>query len=160
MQVNYFDIAVLGILLAFGIRGGMRGFVAEMAGLAGLMAGLAAAWSGASRFAEALSAYLPASVAPMAAFALLMVAGMIGVGLIARVLQRVLEVSFAGWVDHLLGLGAGLLKGGLLCVVLAYLAVMLIPRFPPVAGAQTIPRLLDFARRASDVLHLTIPMPL
>ena len=160
MQVNYFDIAVLVILLAFGIRGGARGFVAEVAGLAGLVVGLAAARSGAARFAEALSAYVPASVAPLAAFALLMLAGMIVVGLLARVFQRVLEISFAGWLDHLLGLCAGLLKGALLCAVLAYLVVMLIPRFPLAAEAQTIPRLLDFVRWAANMLHLGIPLPL
>lgn len=160
MQVNYFDIAVLVILLAFGARGGMRGFVAEMAGLVGLAVGLGAARSGASRFAETLARYVPADAAPLVAFVLLMVAGMIVVGLLARVLQRVLEVSFAGWLDHLLGLGAGLLKGGLLCAVLAWLVVLLIPRFPLVTESQTIPRLLDFVRWAAGALHLSIPLSL
>lgn len=160
MQVNYFDIAVLVILLAFGARGGLRGFVAEMAGLAGLATGLGAARSGASRFAETLSRYMPADAAQLVAFALLVVAGMIVVGLLARVLQRVLEISFAGWLDHLLGLGAGLLKGGLLCALLAWLLILLIPKFPLVTEARTIPHLLDFVRWAAGVLHLGIPMSL
>lgn len=159
MHVNYFDIAVLVILLAFGIRGGARGFVAEMAGLVGLIVGLAAARSGASRLAETLSRYISPNAAPLVAFALLVVAGMLVVGLLARVLQRVLEIAFAGWLDHLMGIGAGLLKGGLLCAVLGYLAVMLVPQLPFVAQAQTIPPLLDFVQWIVGALSLSIPMP-
>ena len=158
MQVNYFDIAVLVILLAFGIRGGARGFVAEMAGLVGLIVGLTVARSGASRFAETLSQYISPGAAPLVAFVLLVAAGMLAVGLVARVLQRVLEIAFAGWLDHLLGVGAGLLKACLLCAVLAYLAVMLVPQFPVVAQAQTIPPLLDFVRWAVGSLNVSIPM--
>lgn len=159
MQVNYVDIAVLVILLAFGIRGGVRGFVAEMAGLVGLVVGLAAARSGAPRLAETLSQYISPNAAPLVAFVLLVVAGMLVVGLLARVLQRVLEIAFAGWLDHLLGVGAGLLKGGLLCAVLAYLAVMLVPQIPLVAQAQTLPPLLDFVRWIVGSLNASIPMP-
>lgn len=159
MQVNYVDIAVLIILLAFGIRGGLRGFVAEMAGLAGLLAGLAAARSGAPHFAETLEQYISPNAAPLVAFVLLVVAGMLVVGLLARVFQRVLEIAFAGWLDHLLGVGAGLLKGGLLCAVLAYLAVMLVPQLPVVAQARTIPCLLDFVRWAVGSLNISIPLP-
>ena len=93
------------------------------------------------------------------AFVLLVAAGMLAVGLVARVLQRVLEIAFAGWLDHLLGVGAGLLKACLLCAVLAYLAVMLVPQFPVVARAQTIPPLLDFVRWAVGSLNVSIPMP-
>lgn len=159
MQVNYFDIAALVILLAFCIRGGARGFVAEMAGLAGLLVGLAVARSGASRFAETLSQHISPNAAPLVAFVLLLAAGMLVVGLLARVLQCVLKIAFAGWLDHLLGVGAGLLKGGLLCAVLAYLAVMLVPQFPVVAQAQTIPPLLDFVRWGVSSLNISIPMP-
>lgn len=159
MQVNYFDIAVLVILLAFGIRGGARGFVAEMAGLVGLVVGLTVTRSGAASFAETLSRYISPDAAPLVAFVLLMTAGMLVVGLLARLLRRVLEIAFAGWLDHLLGLGAGLLKGGLLCAVLAYLAAMLVPRLPVMTEAQTIPPLLDFVRWVIGSLNISIPMP-
>lgn len=159
MQVNYFDIAVLVILLAFGIRGGLRGFVGEIAGLVGLAVGLTVARSGAPRFADTLAQYISPSAAPLIAFVLLVLAGMIVVGLLARVLQRVLEVAFAGWLDHLLGVGAGLLKGGLLCAVLAYMVIMLVPQLPFVDHAQTIPPLLDFIRWIVGSLNITVPMP-
>ena len=159
MQANYFDIAVLIILLAFGIRGGIRGFVGEMAGLAGLVVGLLAARSSAPRLADTLGAYISPQAAPLVAFVLLVIAGMLVVGLLARLFQRILEIAFASWLDHLLGVGAGLIKGALLCAVLAYGVMMLVPQLSFIEQAQSIPPLLDFIRWIVGSLNVNLPMP-
>lgn len=158
MPLNYFDIGVLVIIVALGIRGGLRGFVAEMAGLVGLVVGLLMARSLSPRVVAELSAHIAPAAAPTVAFVGLVIAGMLLVGLLARLLQKVLEVAFAGWLDHLLGGAAGAAKGVLLSAAIAWGAVLLIPHFPIIRESQTIPTLLDFARWAVGSLHINVPL--
>lgn len=159
MQPNYFDIAVLVLILAFGIRGGARGFVAEIAGLAGLAAGLVLARSFSAGAADALERYIAPSAAPTVAFVALVIGGMLAVGLCARLLRRVLDVAFAGWLDHLLGAAAGAAKGALLSAAVAWIAVLLAPQIPLVHESRAIPPLLDFVRWAAEALKLSVPLP-
>lgn len=158
MSLNYFDVGVIVVIIALGIRGGLRGFVAEMAGLVGLVFGLLLARSLSPRVATELTAYIAPAAAPTVAFVALVIGGMLLVGVLARVLQKVLEVAFAGWLDHLLGGAAGAAKGVLLSAAIAWGAVLLIPQFPIIRESQTIPTLLDFARWAVGSLNINVPL--
>ena len=45
--------------------------------------------------------------APVAAWVGLLLGGMVIIGLLARLVQKILHIACAGWLDHLLGLGIG-----------------------------------------------------
>lgn len=57
----------------------------------------------------------------IASYVLLFLGVLIAVGLLARLLQKLLAFSFVGWIDKLTGGLLGLAKGVLLCAVVLLL---------------------------------------
>jgi uncharacterized membrane protein required for colicin V production len=143
-----------------GARGGIRGFVTEVSGLAGLLLGLALIRSFFSPAVRWLDALIPPYAAPAVAFVSLILAGMLAVGILTALLRRVLKISFAVWLDRLLGCGTGLFKGVLLTALLACGAAFLVPHFPQVRDSQAVPRLLELARWCGAALGVVLPSPL
>lgn len=119
MNLNYFDIVLLALMAFFCVRGAMRGFVDEVAGLLGLGVGIYAAGLFYVPLGERMApAFRDASWAFVLAYIVILIAGMLVVALLARLVQKVLKVAYADWLNHLAGAAAGLLKGLLACVVL------------------------------------------
>ncbi len=159
MQFNYFDIGVLLLLIAFALRGGLRGFIAEVAGLLGLAAGLALAWAFFHQFSQTLAQYIDPSAAPAVSFILLVVAGMLGVGVLARLLRKVLHFGFASGLDRLFGVFAGAAKGFLLCTLIGYGAALIAPHVNVIQTSRAMPFLRDAARWIINALNIATPMP-
>ena len=115
MGQDIFDVIVVLVLVFFTLRGFWNGFVGEVAGLVSLVGGL---WA-AHNFHPLLSGYLTFISAPawrqLAAYVLIFIATLVLVGVLARILQKVLSFSFVAWVDKLAGGILGLAKGLLLC---------------------------------------------
>ena len=122
MNLNYFDVAVVSILVLFTLRGFLRGFVGEVAGVVAIVGGL---WF-AHRFSPQVAVYLDFVRDPLwrnvLAYALTFLAILLLVGLTARVLQKILSFSFVSWADKLAGAALGLVKGLVICSVLLLLA--------------------------------------
>ena len=157
-QVNLLDTALLIILLFFSVKGLIRGLVQEVAGLLGVAAGIVLARTFSAQFAPLLSQYgVSPSFAPMLSMALLFVAGSLAVGLVAQALHRVLESAFAGGIDRMLGLLAGLAKGLLFAGVIGYIAVRLLPDVAVVKHSQVLPPLMRFIQALAGSLDLRIP---
>ena len=111
VSINLLDTALLIILLFFSVKGLIRGLVQEVAGLLGVAAGIVLARTFSAQFAPMLTQYgVSPGFAPMLSMALLFVAGILVVGLLAHVLHNMLESAFAGGIDRMLGLLAGLAK--------------------------------------------------
>ena len=105
LQINLLDIALLVILLFFGVKGLFRGLVQEVAGLLGVAAGIILARTFGADFAPVLTNYgVSASFSPLLSMALLFLAGIFVVGLLAHILHNLLESAFAGGIDRFLGL--------------------------------------------------------
>lgn len=139
MPLNYFDIAVLCILTMFTVRGLVRGFVAEIAGVVAIVGGL---WY-ARRTYTAVAAYLTPIPDPtwrhIVAYVLIFLAVMIAVGLLARILRKVLEFSFVVWVDKLAGALLGVFKGLIICSGLLILVQAFLPDADFVRDSRVIP---------------------
>ena len=126
--LNYLDGALLLILLIMAGRGGLRGFLAEIAGLIGLVGGVILAGRYYPELADRLTSALgEAAWIPVVSYVVILFGFMLGIGLVARLLHRILTVACADAVNHMLGVGAGLLKGLAICCVLVYAVRLLIP---------------------------------
>ena len=121
-------------------------------------AGIVLARTFSAQFAPLLSQYgVSPGFAPMLSMALLFVAGILAVGLVAQALHRVLESAFAGGIDRMLGLLAGLAKGLLFAGVIGYIAVRLLPDVAVVKHSQVLPPLMRFIQALAGSLDLRIP---
>ncbi|HIU17845.1 MAG TPA: CvpA family protein [Candidatus Avidesulfovibrio excrementigallinarum] len=127
--LNYLDGALLLILLIMAGRGGLRGFLAEIAGLIGLVGGVVLAGRYYPELANRLTSALGQEAAwiPVVSYVVILFGFMLGIGLIARLLHRILTVACADAVNHMLGVGAGFLKGLAICCVVVYAVRLLVP---------------------------------
>lgn len=122
LNLNYFDVVLLAVLAVFAVRGALRGFLDEVAGLVGLLVGVYAAGLFYQPLGASMaSAFRDSSWAFVLAYVVILVAAMLAVALVARALHQVLKVAYADWINHLAGGVAGLLKGGLACMVMVAL---------------------------------------
>ena len=158
LQINLLDTALLIILLFFSVKGLIRGLVQEVAGLLGVAAGIVLARTFSTPLAPMLAKYgVSQSFAPMLSMALLFVAGILLVGLAAQVLHRMLESAFAGGIDRMLGLVAGLAKGLLFAGVIGYIAIRLLPDVDVGKHTQVLPPPMRFNQALAGSLDLHIP---
>lgn len=157
-QINLLDTVLLIILLFFSVKGLFRGLVQEVAGLLGVAAGILLARTFGAQFAPILSQYgVSQGFAPVLSMALLFLAGILTVGLAAHALHRMLESAFAGGIDRMLGLLAGLAKGLVFAGVIGYIAVRVFPSFPAVKESQILPPLMRLIQSLAGSLDLHIP---
>lgn len=159
MPLNYLDIAFALIFIILMVRGAMRGFIAEVAGLVGLALGFFLAYSYSTSFSNWLLQYIAPQAAAAVAFVLLFLGGMILVGILAHVLENILHFSFAGWLNHLAGAAAGLVKGYILAAALAYLVQFLIPHLDFVRNSLLMQPMLDSIRYMIVTMDFSLPMP-
>jgi uncharacterized membrane protein required for colicin V production len=125
--LNWVDLIVAGAILGFAIRGLIRGFLRELLSLVGLFLGL---WVALLQFAPLgewiesrfpLTDPLPFHAAFWAIF--------LGISLIASVvgyfLHKVAKGLLMGWLDAIVGLGFGVVKGVMILTVLLFLVAYL-----------------------------------
>lgn len=153
MNLNYFDVAVISILALFSLRGFLRGFVGEIAGVAAIVGGL---WT-AYHYSPLLEQYLGFIGDPtwrgMAAYALTFLGVLLVVGLLARVLQKILSFSFVSWADKLAGGLLGLVKGLIICSIL----LMLTQRFVSDAAFMRDSHVLPYLNSVMQQVRSYLP---
>jgi len=120
-----FDYTVIAIILLSAVLGWWRGLVYEVLSLLGWIA----AWAVARLFAASATPYMPAalgteSARTAAAFVALFVATLIVCGIVTWLLSKLVKWVGLGWLDGLLGLSFGMLRGVLLVLVLVISAGM------------------------------------
>jgi membrane protein required for colicin V production len=121
--LNWVDLIIAVVLLGFAIRGFMRGFLRELLALVGLFLGL---WIALLKFAPLgewlqhrfpLTEPLPFHMAFLVIFlSVASVASMVG-----YLLQRATKGLLIGWLDAIVGLGFGSIKGVMILTVLLFL---------------------------------------
>ena len=117
--LSWLDWALLAVLLLSVAVGLVRGFVFECLSLAGWLA----AWFAAQWGAPLLAPHLPGSQGSAMnqglAFALAFVAALIAWSLLARLIRMLIHATPLSLPDRLLGAVFGLLRGGVLLLVVA-----------------------------------------
>ncbi len=126
--MNWVDLVMAVLLIGFAVRGLTKGFFRELFSLVGLFLGL---WVALLKFGLVgdwirarfpLAEPLPYHLAFLLIFFGISAAASVG----GFVLHKLAKVLLVGWMDALVGLGFGLLKGVVILVVLLFL----LERFP------------------------------
>jgi membrane protein required for colicin V production len=120
--MTWFDWAVIGVVALSGLLAFSRGFIREMLALAGwVVAGLVTYYTLPSLAPMALQVIDSPTVAPIAAGVIVFLLTLLVFGFISHYIATAVHANHAfGFLDRILGLGFGLVRGALL-VSLAYL---------------------------------------
>ncbi len=158
-QLNLLDTALIIILLFFGIKGLIHGFVQEIAGLVGVAAGIVLSRAFHDPLGHLLTNFgISSDFARVLAIALLFVLGIVLMGLAAKLLQTLLHAAFAGGIDRLFGLFAGIAKGVIFAGLIAYIAASLFPDVAVVKNSQVVPPLMRIIQALAGTLDVRIPV--
>ena len=118
MDLNYFDMVLLVILVLFLLRGIMNGFLAEFSGLLGLLGGL---WYANCAYKD-VSPYLAKVLQhpvwrDLAAYGLVFVSVLAAVALLLHILSKLLSLTVLASLNKGLGAALGLMRGMVICSV-------------------------------------------
>ena len=123
MQVNWLDVLLLLPLLVGLVRGLMRGFISEVIALVVVVLGVL----GARLWVKPLSAFIlaqfawPQGVCDVVAYTLLFLAIAIALSILARLLNKFLRAIHLGWANKLLGALFGIIKYGVIVLVVVFI---------------------------------------
>lgn len=150
MHFTVLDIVLCCLILLFVVRGLLRGFVNEIAGLVGLFLGFVLAGR---YYPQILPEFTNLIANPMlaaaAAYAVIFAAVLIVVALIAIAVKRLLLFSLAPGIDNLLGGIVGTAKGVFISSIALALLIRFVPNSPFLKNsilAEHIDALVVFSR--------------
>ena len=112
MEYNYIDLVLGGILVYGAIKGLMKGFIVEIAGLLALVIGV---W-GAIHFSDIVGQYLSSVLdwetqyITLTSFIITFIGIVIAISTIGKALTSVASIIALGWLNKLLGATFGFLK--------------------------------------------------
>lgn len=121
--MNWLDIIIIAAIAITTFVGLKIGLIKAVLSLAGLIIGVILARLFYVPLSEQLTFISQATLAKVAAFAIIMVGVMIIAGVLAMVLKWITSVMMLGWVNHIGGAIFGLVLGAILCGALLALWV-------------------------------------
>ncbi|MBC8213496.1 MAG: CvpA family protein [Candidatus Marinimicrobia bacterium] len=118
---NIIDVLILVILALFTFFGAKRGFISEVSRIIGLIAGFVLA----NQFHNEANQFLQQwisneSVCNVISYLAIFIVVVFAVSIIASILQKFFEFILLGWLNRLLGLLLGFIKGMLIVSVLIF----------------------------------------
>lgn len=152
MALNYFDIFVIIVLAFFFIKGVYCGFFEEISGIVAIILSVFILRNYGHNVSDYISGYVSSSFNYPAAIVIIVVGTFLVVAILARILNKVMNITFTGWINKLLGALFGLVKGLFLVGIIAFLASWFLKDDNLVNGSYTIPYLLDFMRELVDFI--------
>lgn len=139
MGQDIFDLVIVVTLVIFTLRGVSNGFVVEVAGILSLVGGFWAARSFNASLAPHLTFIDSPDLRYIVACTILFVGVMVIIGLIARVLKKIIAFSFASWADRIAGAGLGLVKGILLWALILIILDKIVGDAPFMKDSRAVP---------------------
>lgn len=131
MEYNYIDV-VIALILAYGvIRGGINGFIVEIASLLALILGV---W-GAIQFSDVVGEYLVQHVQleekyiSLSSFIITFLGIVIAISYLGKALTSIASVIALGWLNRLLGALFGILKYGFMLSIVAVIFLQINSQF-------------------------------
>lgn len=155
-QLNWLDWTLAALLVSFLAQGVLMGFSRVATGLAATVAGILL---GLYFYGVAGSFYTPyvksSGIANVLGFFTIFVVIQIMGGIAGWGLNKIFKWTGLGWMDRLLGAGAGALKG----VLVAIVVVMVITAFPvdPVPESVAGSRFAPYVAGASEIVSQLAP---
>lgn len=154
MPLNWFDIALIVVILWSAIAGLRAGFARVVVGLAATLAGLIAGFWFYRLVAAKLAPFVRTpAIADLLGFFAIFLGVMILGALLAAMLARFFHWIGLSWIDHLLGGAAGLVRG--ILVIAAFVAVLVayapspMPRF--IESSRVLPYVSEVSLWLSDL---------
>jgi len=128
MDLNYFDIVLLFLLVLFLLRGVMNGFLVEFFALLGLLGGM---WYAHFAYTD-VAPYIANVIArpfwrDLAAYGLVFVSVLVAAALLARLASKALSLTVPASLDKGLGGVLGLVRGMAVCSVSLVLLQYFLP---------------------------------
>jgi membrane protein required for colicin V production len=141
--MSIFDITVVVICLALLGRGIWVGFSRQLAFLLALVVGYLVAGRYHQLLAPAFSRFLAnEQLRFLVSFLVILFVIYVAIMLLGIGLKKVMQVTFLGWFDRLMGGVFGLVKGAFFCILLFMLLhAVLDPSSPPLNRSVTVPYL-------------------
>ncbi len=149
-MLNWADWGIIGILAISCLISVKRGFVKEALSLVIWLLALVIASFFSPKLAPLLSAYIDApSLRQMVAFAILFVATLITGGAVNYLLSTLIKATGLSGTDRMLGVLFGLVRGGIIIMVILLYLPSLIPVNEDAWWQESalIPQFLDFEDR-------------
>ncbi|PNU20152.1 colicin V production protein [Geothermobacter hydrogeniphilus] len=153
--MNSFDIAILGVMAAFLLKGALRGLLKEVCSLLGLVVGGFLAFRYQGPLGEVLmkACDWPAQVCVVLAFLALFLSSIVLFGAIGFLLSRFVKLVFLGGLNRVAGGFFGLAQGVLLlAIVLFALSLRPLPGglTPVLRRSQLAPPLVTLGKSAMN----------
>jgi len=116
--VNWLDVVIVVMVLAFVVWGLVKGVIVTLFGLAGLAVGIKLAWTYYPSLSTRLGFIQNAVAVKIAAFALILLGILIATWIVGVLVRRLITAVGLGWLDRLGGAVLGLALGIFFSVVL------------------------------------------
>ena len=120
-DLNILDVVLLSVIALFTLRGALRGFLDEVAGLVGIIGGI---WLAGRYYGELGRIFFPVHDLPMGLHRRLCADPLHGDVRHQHGIPRphsFLKMAYADWINHVAGAAVGGLKGFLICAVMVTL---------------------------------------
>lgn len=122
------DLIIIGIMLFFLIKGFINGLIIESVGILGvLLAFLCSFMLYTPMSALTRAVGLTGNVASVTAYILAFILIYVIVIIIGKILQKALTAIYLGWLNRLLGLFFGGLKGAVILSIILWIVVFALP---------------------------------
>ena len=151
--MNIFDLVILIILAFFVFNGFRRGFLREIAGLVGVVIAFILAVRFMNDFSGIISYYLGLSprIAVIVTAVVIFILVLVTFVVLAKIIQKLMEMATLGWINRLFGSLFGLLKGIIIVSILA-LIISLVPGGQEFDREQRESALFDPMRKAGPII--------
>lgn len=153
MTSDIFDLIIIVTLVLFTLRGLSNGFIREIAGILSLLVGFWAARTFNMQLVPHLTFIHNPDLRNLAAVVLLFIGGMLLVGILARLLKKLMALSFATWIDRLAGGILGLAKG----ILVWTLIIIVLEKFFRDAPFMQHSRALAYFSALTDAIRPWLP---
>lgn len=152
MGQDIFDLIVILVLVFFTGRGMYNGFIGEAAGIVALVGGFWAANTFHATVVPRITFVADPTWRPLVAYALIFIGVMLLVGIVAQILRKILQMSFAAWIDRLAGLGLGLFKGLLVCSLILVVVQTFFHDAEFIKQSRTLPYLQSIMQQMREMI--------
>lgn len=150
MAINYFDIFVIIAMAFFFIKGAYSGFFQEISGIIAIILSIFLLRMYGSTVTDAIGKYSSSSLNYPFAVVIIVVGSFLAVSIVTRMLNKIMQITFTGWINRILGAIFGIVKGVLLTGVVAFILSWFLKDDPLITTSETIPYLLDIMEKFID----------